>query len=126
MSTITDTAQAAHSELREGFGGELIGPEDSGYDEARTVYNAMIDRRPAVVARCTSGDDVAQAIAFARRHDLLLAVRGGGHNGGGLGVCDDGVVIDLSRLDAVEVDPVGRTVRVGGGCTWGQVDAATH
>ncbi len=126
MSTITSAVEAARHELGGKFGGELIGPQDPGYDQARTVYNAMIDRRPALIARCRDSADVANTIGFARRHDLLLAVRGGGHNGGGLGVCDDGVVLDLSLLDAIEVDPVGRTVRVGGGCTWGQVDAATH
>jgi len=126
MSATTTAANAARQEIGTGFGGELVGPEDPGYDEARTVYNAMIDRHPALVARCTSVDDVVATIAFTRRHDLLLAVRGGGHNGGGLGVCDDGVVLDLSPLDSIEVDPAAATVRVGGGCTWGQVDAATH
>ena len=125
MSTISTVASAAHEELT-GFGGELVGPDDPGYDEARTVYNAMIDRRPALVARCTSEADVVATIAFARRHDLLLAVRGGGHNGGGLGVVDDGVVLDLAGLDTVEVDAASATVRVGGGATWGKVDAATH
>jgi FAD/FMN-containing dehydrogenase len=128
MSTTTSTtiAASARHELGANFDGELIGPADSGYDEARAVYNAMIDRRPAVIVRPTGGDGVAPTIAFARRHDLLLAVRGGGHNGAGLGVCDDGVVLDLSRLNKIEVDPGQRTVRVGGGATWGQVDAATH
>jgi FAD/FMN-containing dehydrogenase len=125
MSTITSAAHAAGKELT-GFAGQLIGPDDAGYDEARAVYNAMIDRRPALIARCTTSEDVATTISFARRHDLLLAVRGGGHNGAGLGVCDDGVVLDLSRLDTIEVDAAGATVRVGGGCTWGAVDAATH
>ena len=86
----------------------------------------MIDKRPALIARCADADDVAQVVAFARDHDLLLAVRGGGHNGAGLGTCDDGVVIDLSPLKDIEVDPEARTVRVGGGCTWGEVDRATN
>ena len=86
----------------------------------------MIDKRPALIARCADADDVAKAVRFAADHDLLLAVRGGGHNGAGLGTCDDGVVIDLSLLKAIEVDPEARTVRVGGGCTWGEVDAATN
>jgi FAD/FMN-containing dehydrogenase len=126
MSLTTTAINAARQEMGAGFGGELVGPDDPAYDEARTVYNAMIDRRPALVARCATTEDVVTTIGFARRHDLLLAVRGGGHNGGGLGMCDDGVVLDLSRLDSVEVDPTTATVRVGGGCTWGKVDAATH
>jgi FAD/FMN-containing dehydrogenase len=126
MSSTTNPADTARQELGASFAGELVGPADPGYETARTVFNAMIDRRPALIARCASTADVAQTIAFARRHDLLLAVRGGGHNGGGLGVCDDGVVLDLSLLQTVEVDPAARTVRAGGGCTWNQVDAATH
>jgi FAD/FMN-containing dehydrogenase len=86
----------------------------------------MIDRRPALIARCADAQDVARAIGFARAHDLPLAVRGGGHNGAGLGICDDGVVADLSLLREITVDPRTRTARVGGGCTWGQVDRATH
>jgi FAD/FMN-containing dehydrogenase len=126
MSNITTAAPAARQEIGAAFGGELVGPNDAEYDEARKVYNAMIDRRPAVIARCANPADVAATIAFARRHDLVLAVRGGGHNGGGLGVVDDGVVLDLAGLSSVEVDPSARTVRVGGGATWGKVDAATH
>jgi FAD/FMN-containing dehydrogenase len=124
MSTTASTAQIARQDLV-GFQGQLIGPQDAEYEQARTVYNAMIDRRPAVVARCAGSDDVARIVAFARDHDLLLAVRGGGHNGAGLGTCDGGVVIDLAALNTVDVDPKARTVRVGGGCTWGQVDAKT-
>ncbi len=97
-----------------------------GYEESRQVFNAWIDRRPALIARCATPDDVATAVAFARDHDLLLAVRGGGHNGGGLGTCDDGVVIDLSPMREVEVDPAAGTAKVGGGCTWADVDAATQ
>jgi hypothetical protein len=124
MSTTGTPASAARTELTS-FQGRLIGPDDSDYEEARSVYNAMIDKRPALIARCAGAEDVAGAVAFARDHGLLLAVRGGGHNGGGLGTCDDGVVIDLSLLKEINVDPGGRTVRVGGGCTWGEVDAAT-
>ncbi len=109
-----------------GFEGQLIRPEDSTYEEARQVYNAMIDRRPALVARCANPDDVAKAVDFARENSVLLAVRGGGHNGAGLGTCDGGVVIDLAALKEIQVDPGARTVRVGGGCTWGEVDAATN
>ncbi len=126
MSTLTSAAEAARRDLGSGFTGELIGPGDGGYDQARTVYNAMIDRRPALIARCASADDVATVVGFARDRDLLLAVRGGGHNGAGLGICDDGVVCDLSPLKDIQVDPEARTVRVGGGCVWREVDRATN
>jgi hypothetical protein len=124
--SVTTPADAARQELGAGFGSGLIGPDDGGYEQARALFNAMIDRRPALIARCSSTDDVAKVIAFARAHDLPLAVRGGGHNGGGLGSVDDGVVADLSPLRSVNVDPEARTVRVGGGCVWGEVDAATY
>ncbi len=125
MSTLTTPAQAAHRELSS-FEGRLIGPDDADYDDARKVYNAMIDKRPALIARCAGPDDIANVVAFARKHDLQLAVRGGGHNGAGLGTCDGGVVIDLSPLKDIQVDPRARTVRVGGGCTWAEVDRATN
>jgi len=125
VSTAITPAEAARQELSS-FQGQLTGPDDADYDEARKVYNAMIDKRPALIARCATPDDVAKAVSFARDRDLLLAVRGGGHNGAGLGTCDEGVVIDLSPLKDIEVDPQARTVRVGGGCTWGEVDAATN
>jgi FAD/FMN-containing dehydrogenase len=124
MSSTSDAPAAARRELN-GFGGELIGAEDAGYDEARKVYNAMIEKHPALIARCSGPDDVAKVVAFARDHDLPLAVRGGAHNGAGLGTVDGGAVIDLSPIRDVEVDPGGRTVRVGGGATWGEVDRAT-
>jgi len=126
MSTLATAAETARRELGSAFSGQLIGPEDAEYAEARKVYNAMIDRRPALIARCTSADDVAEVVRFARNHQLDLAVRGGGHNGAGLGTVEDGVVIDLSPLNEVQVDPDARTVRVGGGCTWGEVDRATN
>jgi FAD/FMN-containing dehydrogenase len=126
MGIVTAQAASARHELAPGFAGELVFPDDDGYDGARAVYNAMIDRRPALIARPAGPDDVARVIAFARAHELPLAVRGAGHNGPGLGVVDDGVVCDLALLKDITVDPVARTVRVGGGCTWGEVDRATH
>jgi FAD/FMN-containing dehydrogenase len=124
MTTIDTPSAAARGELND-FQGQLIGPEDPQYGDARAVFNGMIDRRPALIARSANPADVASAIRFARHHDLLLAVRGGAHNGAGLGTCDGGVVVDLSLMRDVEVDPAARTVRVGGGCTWAEVDRAT-
>ena len=95
MNDTTSLAEIARGDLA-GLQGGIVGPGDPGYDEARAVYNGMIDRRPAVIVRCSSAEDVARTIAFARAHDAPIAVRGGGHNGGGLGVVDDGVVIDLA------------------------------
>lgn len=106
--------------------GDLIRPGDAAYDDARKIYNGMIDRRPGLIARCKDVADVISAVKFAREHHLLLAVRGGGHSGPGLGTCDDGLVIDLSGMDGVHADPARKTVRVEGGCTWGAVDHATH
>lgn len=106
--------------------GPLIQPADADYDAVRRVYNGMIDRHPRLVARCLDVADVITAVNFGRDHNLLVAVCGGGHNAGGLGVCDDGLVIDLSLMKYTRVDPKARTVRVGGGCTWGEVDHATH
>ncbi|HEX3360531.1 MAG TPA: FAD-binding oxidoreductase, partial [Solirubrobacterales bacterium] len=121
----TDTLKrSARSEIQ-GFKGQFTSPEDPSYEEARAVYNGMIDRRPALIARAADPEDVAAVVSFAGAHDLLLAVRGGAHNGAGLGTVDDGVVLDLGGLKSIEVHPGARTVRVGGGCTWGEVDAAT-
>jgi FAD/FMN-containing dehydrogenase len=114
------------SDLRASFRGELIHPGDGDYEAARRVYNGMIDRRPGLIARCVDVADVIAAVSLARDGRNLLAVRGGGHNGPGLGVCDQGVVIDLSRLRGIRVDPTNKTVRVEGGCVWGDVDHATH
>ena len=113
-------------ELKNRLRGEIIQPGDDGYDDSRKVYNAMIDRRPALIAYCADAADVIAAVNFGRENDMLTAIRGGGHNGGGLGICDDGLVIDLSGIKYTRVDPSARTVRVGGGCTWGDVDHATH
>ncbi|HYN50950.1 MAG TPA: FAD-binding oxidoreductase [Thermoleophilaceae bacterium] len=118
-------AKAASQELSE-LRGQLIAPDDANFGEASKVYNAMIHKRPALIARCADADDVAKTVAFARDHGLLLAVRGGGHNGAGLGTCDGGVVADLSLMKDIQVDPKARTVRVGGGCLWGEVDRATN
>src|SRR6478609_2448041 len=118
-------ALAATAELAPLLRGNLITADSPDYDEARAVYNGMIDRRPAVIARCRDSADVAAAVRFARSHGLEIAVRGGGHNAGGLGVWDDALVIDLSQMRSTTVDPEHHTVRVDGGCTWNDVDAAT-
>src|SRR2546423_6125886 len=114
------------SALKASLRGELIQPNDEGYDAARKVYNGMIDKHPALIARCADVADVIAAVNFAGENNLLVSSRGGGHNAGGLGVCDDGLVIDLSLIRYTHIDPVARTVRVGGGSTWGEVDHATH
>jgi FAD/FMN-containing dehydrogenase len=124
MTATISLADVARRDLADLSAG-IVGPEDPGYDEARAVHNGMIDRHPALLVRCSSAQDVARCITFARAHGAPIAVRGGGHNGGGLGVVDDGLVIDLAGLDEVIVDPESDTVRVGGGCTWSAVDAAT-
>ncbi len=108
------------------FGGEVLAPGDAAYDEVRSLYNAMIDKKPRMIARCRSADDAALAVNFGRDNDLLIAIRGGGHNGPGLGSCDDGLMIDFSLMKGVEVDPKARTVRVEPGCTQGDVDAVTQ
>jgi FAD/FMN-containing dehydrogenase len=106
--------------------GRLIHPGDSDYDSARALYNGMIDKRPRLIARCVDVADVIASVNCARDQGLLLAIRGGGHNGPGLGSCNDGLVIDLSMMKGVRVDPARRTVRVDAGCTSGDVDHATH
>jgi FAD/FMN-containing dehydrogenase len=110
----------------DGFRGRLITPDDAEYDDARAIWNGAIDRRPRVIARCTGSADVAAAVRAARDHGLETAVRGGGHNVAGTAVCDDGIVIDLSGMRAVWVDPAGRTARVQGGALWGDVDRETQ
>ena len=117
-STIADFA----AQLR----GTLVQPGDPNYDEARTIYNAMIDKRPRVIAQCADVADVIAAVHFGRENDLLVAIHGGGHNGPGFAMVDDGLVIDLSAMNAVRVDPEAQTVRVEGGATWGDVDHAAH
>ena len=112
--------------LAQAFRGTLIRPGDHDYDTARAVYNGMIDKRPRLIARCVDTADVITCVNYARDNRMLLAVRGGGHSGPGLGTCNDGLVIDLSRMKGIRVDPAARTVRVDGGCTSGDVDHATH
>src|SRR6266576_3007682 len=118
--------QDAINQFRSQLRGELIEPADAGYEEARKVYNAMISRKPRLIARCTDVADVMAAVRFGRENNLRVSIRGGGHNAGGLGICDDGLVIDLALIRYTHVDPQTRTVRVGGGSTWGDVDHATH
>jgi hypothetical protein len=108
------------------FRGELIWPEDPGYEQARRVWNGLIDKHPALIARCTGAADVMVAVNFARERSLLLSVRGGGHNVAGKALCDDGLVVDLSLMRAVRVDPVRRTVQVQAGATLGDLDHETQ
>ncbi|HXD79435.1 MAG TPA: FAD-binding oxidoreductase [Puia sp.] len=123
---VKDLDPAAIKNLASQVRGGIILPGHEQYDRARKVYNAMIDRHPGMIVQCTDVADVVSAVKFAGEHGLLVAVRGGGHNGGGLGLCDDGMVIDLSGIKYVLVDAATRTVRVGGGNTLGEVDHATH
>lgn len=116
----------ALGELARSFRGALIQPDDPDYDRARRVWNGMIDKHPALIARCSETADVAAAVNFARQHSLLLSVRGGGHNVAGRAVCDDGLVIDLSSMRGVRVDPANRTVQVQGGATLGDMDRETQ
>src|SRR5215469_16139518 len=113
-------------ELKSAFRGELIQPTDAAYESARRVYNGMIDKRPRLIARCVDVADVIAVVRFGAENGMLTAIRGGGHNGAGLGICDDGLVIDLSRMKGIRVNPADKTVRVEGGCVWGDVDHATH
>ena len=117
---------AEAGELRSRLRGDVITPDDARYDETRAVYNAMIDKRPAAIARCVNNEDVASTVDFARETGLDLAIRGGGHNGAGLGTVDSGIVIDLSQMNTVFVDAPARMARVGGGALLKTVDAATH
>src|SRR5437868_4801348 len=114
------------ADFKRNLRGRLIEPGDKDYDDARKVYNGMIHKKPRLIARCADVADVIQSVNFARENDLLVSIRGGGHNAGGLGICDDGLVIDLAPIKYTRVDPAARTVTVGGGCVWGDVDDATH
>jgi len=114
------------TDLKQALRGEIIAAGDPNYNEARKLYNAMIDKKPRLIARCTDAADVMACIKYARASKLRLAIRGGGHNGPGLGGCDDGIVIDLSRMRGVRVDAAAQKVDVAGGSVWGDVDHATH
>lgn len=127
---MTNRTSALDPNLIEDFAskirGELILPDNSAYDQTRQIYNGMIDKKPGIFVMCVDVADVIAAVNFGRENSLLTAVRGGGHNGGGLGLCDDGLVIDLSGIKFVRVDTANSTIRVGGGNLWGEVDHATH
>jgi FAD/FMN-containing dehydrogenase len=116
----------AAAAFEKGFDGTVLVGGDAGYDEARSLWNGDIDRKPAVIAQCTTAEQVAAAIAFGRAESLEIAVRGGGHNFAGHGVCEGGLMIDLSRMNAVTVDPAAKRVRCGGGTTWADLDGATQ
>ena len=118
-------SENALSEFKTGFKGEILLPNDSGYEAARKVWNGMIDRKPAIIARCSDVDDVVKSVNFARNQGLLVALRGGGHNVAGFGTCDGGIVIDLSKMKKIEVNDVSKTARAEPGLTWGEFDNAT-
>ncbi len=113
-------------ELRGSLRGELVCPSDTGYNEARSLWNAMFDKRPALIVRCAEVSDIISAVNFARTHSIPVAVRGGGHNVAGNGACDGGLMLDMSRLKSVHVDPVSRTARAEPGLTWGEFDRETQ
>ena len=118
--------EATVQELRESVDGEVVAPSDPGYAEACKVWNGAHDRRPSLVVRCATAGDVATAVGFARSNDLLIAVRGGGHSIAGFSTCDNGIVIDLSQMNDVRVDPAARRATVGGGAVWADVDNETQ
>src|SRR2546423_11259074 len=121
--TLGDTALR---DLREHVHGRVLAPGDTGYDDARTLFNAMIDARPAVIAQCADAEDVRTALRFARENDLETAVRAGGHSVAGMSTVEEGLVIDVRNLKGAQVDPAARRVRCGAGLTWGEFDAATQ
>ena len=126
IEEVSPRGQEPSAPMIEGFQGRLISSDHADYDIARAVWNGAIDRRPRLIARCIGAADVVAAVRFAREHDLEIAVRGGGHNVAGTAVCDQGVVIDLSAMRGVRVDPVNRTAWVQGGALWGDVDHETQ
>ena len=123
---IVTVDSSAISELRRGLEGELLVEGMPDYEAARHIWNAAIDRRPALIVRCVDDQDIVRAMRFAERHNALVSVRAGGHNAAGFAICDGGLVVDLTRLRKVDVDPVRRTVVVGGGATFADYDAATN
>jgi hypothetical protein len=118
MNTIED--------YRQNLRGYLIEPQDKEYEDARKVYNGMINKRPRMIAKCMDVADVIASVNFARVNSMLVSIRSGGHNAGGLGICEDGLVIDLSAIKFTLINPEARTLVAGGGCTWGDIDHATH
>jgi FAD/FMN-containing dehydrogenase len=121
-----DIDDAAVDALRANLSGSLLRPGDDGYDDARTIFNGMIDRRPGLIARCTSTGDVARAVRFARTHGLIVSVRGGGHNVAGNAICDGGLMIDLTPMKGIRVDAANQTARAQGGVTWREFDRETQ
>ena len=119
-------AEEAVEEFKSSLRGELLAAGDDGYEDARGLFNAIIDKRPALIARCSGTADVIDAVNFARNNDLLVAVRGGGHGVAGNASCDGGIMIDLSQMKGVQVDPKARTARAQGGATWGDLDRETQ
>ena len=126
MTTMTPSSEAATQGLRARLRGEVLSPEDDGYEAARRLYNGMIDTQPALIARCAGVADVVACMRFAREQGVAVSVRGGGHNVAGNALCDGGLVIDLSRLKGIRVDAVAQTVRAEGGCTWAELDRETQ
>jgi FAD/FMN-containing dehydrogenase len=126
IETTTLAATTDRERLGNSVHGPVIGPDDEGYDEARSIWNGAIDRRPAFIARCAGVTDVVAAVGFARERDLLVGVRSGGHGVGGHALCDGGLVIDLSRMKGVRVDPAARTARAEAGVLWGELDRETQ
>ncbi len=125
-TTVESTAEEAVQAFAAAVRGAVLTPGDAGYDDARAIWNGLIDRRPALIVQCTGAADVVDAVNFAREHDLLLSIKGGGHNVAGNAVNDGGLVIDLSQMRGVHVDPSTRTVRAEGGALWGDCDRETQ
>jgi FAD/FMN-containing dehydrogenase len=126
QQTLAFTFAQAVAPIRDTLSIEVVSPGDPDYDDVRALYNGMIDKRPALIVRCTSVNDVVATVNFVRDHNVPFSIRGGGHHGAGFSSIDDGLMLDLSLMKGVEVDPIGRTVRVAGGSIWSEVDQATY